>query len=210
MKIKICGITRASDAKLAAKLGAWAVGLVFAAHSPRRLTLERASELRQAIPDGVLAVGVFEGNSPEQILAASRACRLGAVQIHGGGPVPEGAPPLIRALAAGETPVETNALALMFEPPRTDEERRLRLPPSAEEQEHAWLAAARFAIRPPAARPMILVAGGLTLDNVELALRIARPDGVDVSSGVESGPGVKDPELLERFVSKVRRAVEDA
>ena len=210
MKIKVCGITRAEDAKFAAKLGAWAIGLVFAAHSPRRLTLERGSELRDAIPDGVLAVGVFEGNTPEQILAASRACRLGAVQIHGGAPAPEGAPPLIRALASGESPTEKDALAVLFEPPRSEEERRLRLRPSREEQEQAWLAAARFVIKPPAARPMVLVAGGLTIENIELARRIARPDGVDVSSGVESGPGIKDHEKLERFVSKVRRAVEDA
>ncbi|TPW18823.1 MAG: phosphoribosylanthranilate isomerase, partial [Elusimicrobia bacterium] len=83
MKIKVCGITRPQDARLACKLGAWAVGLVFAPESPRRLSVPDARLLRAEIGAGALAVGVFQNAPRAEILAAVSACRLDAVQFHG-------------------------------------------------------------------------------------------------------------------------------
>ena len=86
MKVKICGVTREEDVKLSVELGAWAVGLVFAKSSPRRLTFERAAALRRVIPKSVLAVGVFEDALAAELSAAVAACRLDAVQLHGAWP----------------------------------------------------------------------------------------------------------------------------
>lgn len=200
MKVKICGLTRAEDVRLAVELGAWAAGLVFAP-SPRRLSVEKAKNLRGEIPRGVLAVGVFQDASREEILEAVRECSLDAVQLHGsespedcrGFPVPvfkafslkgEGRPALKDYEVAG----------VLLEP-----ERRAGTRPSLQAQRALWKAAAGL----KGAR-MLILAGGLDPGNVAEAVRTARPGAVDVSSGVESGPGIKDPAKLRAFFEAVR------
>ena len=83
MRIKVCGLTREEDVRLACRLGAWAVGFVFAPLSPRRVDLKQAARLRAAVAPGVLSVGVFEDGLTPEIEAAVAACRLDAVQLHG-------------------------------------------------------------------------------------------------------------------------------
>ncbi len=197
MKVKICGMTRPQDARLAWELGAWAVGLVFAP-SPRRLSLEAGRSLRRSLPPGLLAVGVFRDAPRPEILAAIRECALDAVQLHGseapadcrGFPVP-----VWKAfeLKSQRPPVEDYAVAaLLLEPARADRERGA---PDPRDQRAAWETAAAL----KGSGPLIILAGGLNPENVAEAVRIAGPDAVDVSSGVESSPGVKDAVKLKAF-----------
>lgn len=196
MKVKVCGVTSAEDAKLACRLGAWAVGLVFAAHSPRRLTIGEARLARRAIAPGVLAVGVFEGNPDEEVVRIVESVGLGAAQIRGR--APEALPvPVFHVLAPGETP-PAGADSVLVEPPRAPQDRLAGKKPSAEEQRLAWRAASELRV------PLVIVAGGLTPENVAEAARLSRCGAVDVSSGIETAPGKKDPERLERFFAALK------
>lgn len=203
MKVKVCGVTRPRDARLAAKLGAWAVGMIFVPHTPRFLTPAGARRVRDAIPKGVKAVGVFRNPSREDLLAAVRALRLDLVQIYG--PVPSGlrVPAIIVAevrSARSRPPRPGSADYVLVEPARTDADRRAGRPVSAAARQKAWLVAAAWRRR--GAR--VLLAGGLTPDNVGPAVKSARPFAVDVSSGVERRPGVKDAAALRAFFKEVR------
>lgn len=190
MRVKVCGVTRASDARRAAGLGAWAVGMIFVPDTPRFLTLARAKRVRAAIPKGVLAVGVFRDPSRPELLSAVRELRLDAVQIYG--KVPTGL--RVPALVAGSS--RLGPLDYVFiEPKRTDADRRAGRGPSERARRAAWRKAASSRRRGRRA----VLAGGLTPKNAAEAAAAARPWALDVSSGVESRPGVKDPKKLRAF-----------
>jgi phosphoribosylanthranilate isomerase len=179
MKVKICGVTRARDARLAAKEGAWAVGMIFVPNTPRYLTPARARKVRAAIPKGVLAVGVFRRPTAAEVERAAAELSLDAVQF-------DGKKKRIKFLATGKS------MALV-EPARTDADRLAGRTPSP----RARRAAERRA------RGVIL-AGGLTPENVAAAVARARPWAVDVSAGVESRPGIKDSRRVRRFIQEAR------
>ena len=194
MRIKVCGVTRASDARRAAGLGAWAVGMVFVPGTPRFLTFSRAERVRAAIPKGVLAVGVFRDASREELLRAVRDLRLDAVQIYG--KVPSGL--RVPAFIAG--PSRLGPCDYVFiEPKRPDADRRAGRGPSVRAQRAVWRAAAAKSRR--GAR--VVLAGGLTPKNAAQAVAAAKPWALDVSSGVERRPGVKDAALLRAFFAAV-------
>jgi phosphoribosylanthranilate isomerase len=194
VRIKVCGVTRARDARLAAKLGAWAVGMIFVPETPRFLTPARARRVRAAIPKGVLAVGVFREPSREALLRAVRELRLDAVQIYG--KVPTGL--RVPAFVAGRSKLGPCDCALV-EPERADADRRALRGPSERARRAAWRAAAARGKK--GAR--VILAGGLTPKNAAAAAAAAKPWALDVSSGVESRPGVKDPALLRAFFAAV-------
>jgi phosphoribosylanthranilate isomerase len=183
VRIKVCGVTRPADARLAAKLGAWAVGMIFVPKTPRFLTLARAKRVRAAIPKGVLAVGVFRRPSAEELARAISELRLDAVQLYG-------AEPAIHVFAGKKK-------LIFIEPRRTDADRRAGRGPSERTRRKAWKAAAARSRR--GAR--VVLAGGLTPENAAEAVAAAQPWAVDVSSGVERRPGVKDARLLRAFFS---------
>lgn len=193
MKVKVCGLTRAEDAALACELGAWACGLIFA-RSPRRLTLEQAAAVRQAIKPGVLAVGVFQGAPRGEIKKAVETLKLDAVQLHGM-ETPEDCQgysvPVWKALPGDATTPKAAAVypvaALLVEPARRDA--------SDEERRASWKAAAAC----KGAAPFILAAGGITPENCAEAARLSQADALDLSSGVESAPGIKDADKLRRL-----------
>jgi phosphoribosylanthranilate isomerase len=198
VKVKVCGVTRASDARLAARLGAWAVGMIFVPNTPRFLTLARARRVRAAIPKGVKAVGVFREPAREELLAAVRALKLDAVQVYGAVPTGLRVPALVvvgvrsaRARPPRLGPVDY----VLVEPARTDADRRAGRGVSQTARRRAWKTAAQW--RREGLRA--LLAGGLTPENVAQAVAAARPFGVDVSSGVESRPGVKSAAKLRAF-----------
>ena len=117
MRIKVCGVTRPQDARLAGKLGAWAVGMIFVPNTPRYLTPPRAKRVRAAIPKGVLAVGVFKHVAAEELRRVIKELRLDAVQIYGA--VPRGINVrVIQAVTLDARPLRGKMV--LIEPARTD------------------------------------------------------------------------------------------
>lgn len=223
-RVKICGVTTPDDARLVADAGADAVGLNFVAGSPRRLDIDAAVRVAAAVPVGVLRVGVFAGASPDDIRRVAAAAGLDAVQLHGhlyaGSAVDPPSTcaalrglPVIRAVRLGPDGLaeasrwfaEASALgggpqmALVDAGVSRDTAAGL-LGGRGEVVDWRALAAAT-----PLGVPLAL-AGGLTPENVEVAVRASGATAVDAASGVESSPGVKDPSRVRAFVAAARRA----
>ena len=192
MRVKVCGVTRPRDARLAAKLGAWAVGMIFVPGTPRYLDPAKARKVRAAIPRGVLAVGVFRHVAAEELRRMVRELRLDAVQIYG--TVPRGINVrVIQAVTLDARPLRGKMV--LIEPARTDADRRAGRGPSGRAQRKAWDMARSW--RSTGAR--VILAGGLTPENAGQAAAAARPWALDVSSGVERSPGVKSAPRLRAF-----------
>lgn len=197
MRVKICGLRRIEDVDAAVAAGADAVGFVFA-ESIRRVTPDEARPLIERVPPGILKVGVLRGSEsgPLQELAK---LGLDAVQIEH---TPHENPSIPAGLAVWWVLTDSEAL----------EERAALVPPdqtllidSARGGGSSESANLDRVARLSARRPLIL-AGGLDPDNVAGAIHKVRPCGVDVSSGVESSPGIKDPARIHAFVRAARAA----
>ena len=193
--VKICGITRAQDAELAAALGARALGFVFWPASPRAVTLETAKAIARRIPPNVMKVGVFVNEDIERVREIFDEVGLDFAQLHGD-ESPEYCQQLARKVikavgmqANGEATFGTFSSDVLLLVDAHDPTSRGGTGRTVD-----WDAARAIA----AERPTIL-AGGLNAANVRLAIRSVRPYGVDVSSGVESAPGIKDPAKLRSF-----------
>lgn len=201
-RIKFCGITRASDAELAVSLGAWAVGLIMWPGSPRAVPLDRAAELAASLKRRCEVVGVFVEPTLEELTAAAEAVEFTILQLHGR----EG--PRFCAEAARRTGcrvikaarVRSGADIQALAAYRTDfhllDSHQPGAPGGTGEVFNWGLVGGRRKV------PLIL-AGGLTADNVAAAIATVRPFAVDVASGVESAPGRKDHELMRRFADAV-------
>jgi len=200
MLIKICGLTRADDAQRAVEAGATAIGMVFWPGSPRAVTLAQAEAVASAVGGDVLTVGVFVDATREEIDHVMRRVPLGAVQLHGHESpafVDTVAWPVIKAVAVpaeGPLPDLSPWAGVRVLLDAHDPERRGGTGHMVD-----WARAAALA----ATRPVIL-AGGLTPDNVAEAVRRVRPAGIDVSSGVERSPGVKDEARVRAVIEAVR------
>ncbi len=202
-RIKFCGLTRPGDVRLAGELGVDALGFVFAAVSPRRLDIAQLEGLRQALPPLVDAVALFMDNPGSDVAAVVRALRPSLLQFHGSedDAFCRGfALPFIKTVPMGEG-AENAALARKRYPSASAFLLDGHGPgqPGGRGERFDWTAL------PPLGRPVFL-AGGLTPGNVGQAIRTARPFAVDVSSGIESAPGLKDGEKMQQFVDEVRRA----
>jgi phosphoribosylanthranilate isomerase len=199
--LKICGITRLSDALHAVEHGANALGFVFWPQSPRYISPERAAQIIAALPPDVAAVGVFVNESVDGIRAVVAETGITAIQLHGDeAPGYAGALglPMLRAItvdqaeqAASAWPPETTLLMDTGDPVR-----RGGTGSMVDWQQAASVARGR----------RIVLAGGLTPDNVAGAIDTVRPFGVDVSSGVEDAPGVKNSDKVARFLASARSA----
>ena len=201
MFVKICGITRAEDALLAAELGASAIGFVFSQASPRFISPERAKAIVDRLPACVSAVGVFVDDDADLIRRTAALVGLSAVQLHGR-ETPEAARSLglrvmkaLTADAAALSSLESWPLSITILADAADGDRRGGTGKRAD-----WAVA-----REMARRRSLFLAGGLDAANVAQAIREVRPVGMDVSSGVESTPGVKDAAAMRRFFDAVRR-----
>ena len=199
-RVKICGITRPEHARAAAGAGADAIGLVFYEPSPRYVTRARAREVCAALPPLVSIVGVFVNPAPREIEAAVDALPVDLLQFHGGEP-PElcagAGKPYVKAVRVRSRADVVDAAA------RYPDARALLLDAP---HDALWGGTGkRFdwsEVPGGVDRPLVL-AGGLTPENVAGAIRRVRPFAVDVSGGVERAPGEKDPERMERFVREV-------
>jgi phosphoribosylanthranilate isomerase len=201
MLIKICGITRLADALVAVREGATAIGMVFWPSSPRRVDTAIAAEIVAALPADVLTVGVFVNATIDEIREVVNTTGIRVVQLHGDEPpayVDAIDRPIFRsttldnvAEVAHEWPQDTTLLLDRADP--------IRRGGTGEVVD--WSRAANVA-----RERRIVLAGGLTADNIEEAITTVRPYGVDVSSGVEASPGVKDFGKVSQFLKNARAA----
>ncbi len=201
-KIKFCGFTRAEDIVLAAGLGVDYVGLVFAARSPRRVTLEQARSLRAAVPTGIGVVALVMDTPADEVHAIAEALRPDVLQFHGGESDAFAAQfglPYWKAVAMGGDPAA--ALARLGEHPRAQAflfDGHAAGEPGGSGRRFDW------AVLPTTLDRPFLLAGGLDAGNVAAAVALARPWGVDVSSGIEQAPGIKNPGRMRTFVAALR------
>ena len=203
VRVKVCGVTTATDGRLAAAIGADALGLNFHAPSPRSLTPAAAAAIVRSLPPFVTTVGVFVDPPPEFVVAVLDAVPLNSLQFHGDEPAAfcRGfGRPYIKALRVGPN-FRFAALSRRY----ADAQALLL---------DTWMAnrpggtgkAFDWAAWPRSRRPLIL-AGGLRPDNVATAIAATRPWAVDVASGVEGAvPGRKQRAKLERFLAAARDA----
>lgn len=196
--IKFCGLTREADVDAAVELGVDAVGFVLWPRSPRAVTTAALAALVRRVPPAVTPVGVFVRPSTDEVTAAIDA-GIRVMQVHGG-------PGVVRRRDDCDVWVATSL---------ADEDTLVAAPPDCtllldahDPERHGgtgrtidWAGAARIA-----STRRVILAGGLTPANVAEAIRHVRPYGVDVASGIEEAPGVKDAETMRAFVTAVREA----
>jgi phosphoribosylanthranilate isomerase len=212
LRIKICGVTTPADARQAGLLGADAVGLNFHPDSPRHVMPAAVEPILRQLPPLVSAVGVFCNQPLREVFpfVSSYRGRISVIQWHGDEPEPGDTYPFHFIPAFSVKDEDSLIVITRF----IDTAHDLgRMPAAVLVDGHAaglyggtgqpapWELLASY--RPSV--PLIL-AGGLTPDNVAEAVRIVRPWGVDVASGVESSPGVKDVEKMRRFIDNAREA----
>lgn len=209
-RAKICGITRLEDAELAAELGAWAIGFILLPGSQRACHPAMAAAIARRVRRRVQLVGVFVNPTLDEVAHAADAIGLTHIQLHGD----EG--PSFCTAAAGRTGCRViKAVQVRSSADLRDLERfrlvDLHLLDSWAEGQRGgtgrtgdWRLLAQRRSKVPA-----LLSGGLTPENVAGAIAAVKPWGVDVASGVESAPGVKDPARVEAFLAAVK-AREDA
>ena len=214
-RVKICGITRPEDALAAAAAGADAIGLNFYSRSTRFVGQEQARRIAAVVPAGVVRVGVFVNASAEEIVQTFVGTPLDLVQLHGDEP-PElvcrlGDRPVVRVFRVGQGGLAA-ALEYLDRCHHLGTTPRLVLADAAAGQAYGgtgevadWSALRGYPVADW--HPPLILAGGLTPENVADAIRAVRPAGVDTASGVEASPGVKDHELIRRFVEAARAAL---
>jgi len=205
-RIKICGITRQADAQIAASLGVDAVGFVLA-ESPRRMEPHMARQISLSLPPFVRTVGVFVDEDPELVRHTAMFCGFDWVQLHG-----------------SESPEYCHALDFkLLKAIRVKDRQSIEAMAAYKDcvagfvldtyvkGQHGgtgktfdWILAKEAKQYGP-----VILSGGLTPEGVRQAIKLVSPHGVDVSSGVESAPGIKDHEKVRRFVAEARAEMGD-
>jgi phosphoribosylanthranilate isomerase len=197
--VKVCGTTSEEDALLAVAMGADALGFVFAP-SPRQIAPARAADIVKRLPPEIVTIGVFVNESPARVVEIVNQVGLKGAQLHGRETpsqarwVRDRVPVLIQAFSAGDPAIgearEYGADAVLLDAPS---------PGSGQVFDWKLAEGAPDGLR-------LIIAGGLSPENVGDAIAAVRPWGVDVATGVESGPGRKDPRKVRAFVAAARAA----
>ena len=199
-RVKICGITRPEDALAAARAGADAIGLVFYAKSPRAVTMAEAQGVLRALPPFVTTVGLFVDAVPDDIREVLQSVSLDLLQFHGNeapGQCRMYGRPYVKAVRMRETTDLTAVARSYHDAAGLLVDTYVEGMPGGTGRAFDW-----SRLPSSLSRPLIL-AGGLTPDNVAEAVGRVRPWAVDVSGGVESAPGVKDAARIEAFIRGV-------
>lgn len=203
VKVKICGITNVTDGLAAAEAGADMAGLMFYDKSPRHITMPTAKEIAQRLPSFVVRAGVFVNPAEDLVLRAIGECGLSLLQFHGDEP-PEfctkfGVMSLkgfrVRDAASLQALTAYHTDAWLLDAYSADKL-------GGTGATFNW----ELALEVKKSGKPIFLAGGLTPENVAEAVRRVQPFGVDVSSGVESAPGRKDPAKVKAFIAAARAA----
>lgn len=200
-RVKICGITRVQDALCAAEHGADAIGLVFYPGSVRHLEIAQAQKIAAQLPAFVTTVALFKDADAATINRVLDAMPLDVLQFHGSESEAfcmQFSRPYIKALAMQQKVEQVSAQAEQY-----CTARGLLLDSHAPGADGGSGEAFDWSIIPRLAKPLIL-AGGLRPDNVGEAIRVVKPYAVDVSSGLETSPGIKDAALIAAFMQAVR------
>lgn len=216
-RVKICGITNRADALSAASAGADAIGLNFYVKSPRSLTLSVAREIIATLPENIVKVGLFVNHSVEAIMQVTKTLSLDMLQLHG-----DESPAFVKELSGHKVLKAFRlrdaagidaALAYVAECARQGT-------PLAGVLADAYVvdnyggtgktvdSSLANSLRTKLGHIPLILAGGLTAENVGAAIEATNPWGVDTASGVETSPGQKDRSLMERFVAAARTALE--
>src|SRR5690242_5882103 len=211
--VKICGMTNLEDALTAVDAGADAVGFVFYEKSPRCVSVETAREIVENLPEAVEKVGVFVNEQEELICSVADDARLTIVQMHG-----DKEDPHVADLVVRHRPQTKVLAAISMNHPSPQDRAMMWHPDSVQaflldsgtSSKHGgtgvsfdWKAAVQV-LEQIKRLGKVIAAGGLTPWNVEDALTVLHPWGVDVVSGVEASPGKKDPDKMRAFVKAVR------
>lgn len=200
-RVKICGITTVMDALYASRCGADALGLVFYPASPRFLEPEQARAIIDELPPFITTVGLFVNHSAEGIRQIADFCRLDAVQLHGD-ETPEQCDLLPLRVIKALRVKDATSLSLMERYPVNT----LLLDAWAPDSYGGTGCTFNWQLAAGAAKKRrIILAGGLTPENVAEAVRTVRPYAVDVSSGVESAPGRKDFQRVAAFIRHAKQ-----
>jgi len=205
LHVKICGVTRIVDVELALDAGADLIGLNFVHGSPRRLDVARARALADAARGRATIVGVVADESQEAIEALVAAVGLDRVQLHGDEPpelVTALAPRAFKAIRVGSAEDASEAARFPGEIVLVDARVTGKLGGTGVRVDPAFVA-------PIARARCVLLAGGLGPESVAEAVRLVRPWGVDVASGVESAAGIEDERAVRAFVAEARRAARE-
>ncbi len=200
-RIKCCGMTRVEDALLAARLGADAIGLVFTARSKRQVALARAREIVAALPPFVATVALFMDDDADLVRQVIEEVQPTLLQFHGSETddwCMQFGRPFLKAIAMGDGAA---ALPRLHDYPHAA---GLLLDGHGFGEAGGSGKAFDWSLLPGERRQPVILAGGLHAGNVADAVRLLRPWAVDVASGVESSPGVKDPDKLAAFIRAVR------
>lgn len=201
-EIKICGITRIEDALCAAVCGADAVGFIFHRASPRYIAPERAKAIIERLPEEIAKVGVFVNRPAEEVERTAEACGIDLIQLHGDEP-----PAYCRLFQSGRI--------IKAVSPRTAEELlaldvydvRAFLIDARDAGRYGgtgmradWDLAAALKKRHP-----LILAGGLDRKNIEAAIAVVAPQAVDINSGCELSPGIKDHDRMRQIIGLIRK-----
>ena len=203
-RIKFCGLTRAEDVRLAVELGVDYIGLVFAPRSPRKLLLGQARMLRDLVPAHITVVALVMDNPASDVQGIIENVQPDLLQFHGSEDEAFCASfgkPFFKAIAMGDDPEAAvrqieqfpSASGFLFDGHGAGEQ-------GGSGKRFDWRKMPHTTERP------FLLAGGLTAENVQLAIATAQPWGVDVSSGIEAAPGIKDAAKMRAFVQAARTA----
>jgi phosphoribosylanthranilate isomerase len=201
VKVKICGITNAEDAAVAAQAGADALGFVFFEKSPRHISIQQAAGISRGLPPAIVRVGVFVNPDEDLVLRAIGECALNVLQFHG-----EETPDYclqfglmsMKAFRVRDAASLDQLLSYKTDAWLLDAYSPARYGGTGESFNWNLASEARKWGKP------IFLAGGLTPENVSMAITQARPYAVDVSSGVEVSPGKKDYAKVRAFVNAAK------
>ena len=202
-RIKCCGMTRVEDAQLAAQYGADAIGVIFTARSKRRVDIARAKEICLALPPFVSTVALFMDDDAAYVREVLREVQPDLLQFHGDESEEwcgQFGHRYLKAMAMGDGAV---ALARLHEYPGAA---GLLLDGHGLGEAGGSGKAFDWSLMPTDLEQPLILAGGLSPDNVAHAIRVAQPWAVDVSSGIESAPGIKDAAKMYAFIQAVRQA----